>query len=90
MQDVNGLTGAAPIWQKTLRASLQNRLAQAFVWPPDGTYRLSDKLALPDQQLPIETAAGQPRFGTLPALVAALRRHAPVLGAGPFGRGGKS
>jgi hypothetical protein len=26
---------------------------------PDGSYRLSDKLALSDQQLPIETAAGQ-------------------------------
>jgi membrane carboxypeptidase/penicillin-binding protein PbpC len=35
MQDVNGLTGAAPIWQETLRAILQNRPAQAFVRPPD-------------------------------------------------------
>jgi membrane carboxypeptidase/penicillin-binding protein PbpC len=35
MQDVNGLTGAAPIWQETLRAILQNRPAEAFVRPPD-------------------------------------------------------
>jgi membrane carboxypeptidase/penicillin-binding protein PbpC len=63
MQDVNGLTGAVPIWQKTLRAILQNRLAEAFVRPPEVTYRLSDELALSDQQLPIETAAWQPRFG---------------------------
>jgi hypothetical protein len=26
---------------------------------PDSTYRISDKLALSDQQLPVETAAGQ-------------------------------
>ena len=26
---------------------------------PDSTYRISDKLALTDQQLPVETSAGQ-------------------------------
>jgi 1A family penicillin-binding protein len=35
MQAVNGLTGAAPIWQETIRAILQNRPAEAFVRPPD-------------------------------------------------------
>ena len=35
MQDVNGLTGAAPIWQETIRAILQNRPAEAFVRPAD-------------------------------------------------------
>ena len=35
MQDVNGLTGAAPIWQETIRAILQNRPAEDFVRPPD-------------------------------------------------------
>jgi penicillin-binding protein 1C len=35
MQDVNGLTGAAPIWQETIRAILQNRPAEAFIRPPD-------------------------------------------------------
>ncbi|MGB8213583.1 MAG: penicillin-binding protein 1C [Anaerolineales bacterium] len=35
MQAVNGLTGAAPIWQETLRAILQNRPVEDFVRPPD-------------------------------------------------------
>lgn len=35
MQDVNGLTGAAPIWQETIRAILQNRPVENFVRPPD-------------------------------------------------------
>lgn len=35
MQDVNGLTGAAPIWQETIRAILQNRPVEDFVRPPD-------------------------------------------------------
>ncbi len=35
MRDVNGLTGAAPIWQETIRAILQNRPEEAFVRPPD-------------------------------------------------------
>ena len=35
MQDVNGLTGAAPIWQETIRAILQNRPEENFVRPPD-------------------------------------------------------
>jgi penicillin-binding protein 1C len=35
MQDVNGLTGAAPIWQETIRAILQNRPVENFVRPAD-------------------------------------------------------
>jgi penicillin-binding protein 1C len=35
MRDVNGLTGAAPIWQETIRAILQNRPEENFVRPPD-------------------------------------------------------
>jgi penicillin-binding protein 1C len=35
MQDVNGLTGAAPIWQETIRTILQNRPEENFVRPPD-------------------------------------------------------
>ena len=35
MQDVNGLTGAAPIWQETIRAILQNQPEENFVRPPD-------------------------------------------------------
>ncbi len=35
MRDVNGLTGAAPIWQETIRAILQNRPVENFVRPPD-------------------------------------------------------
>ena len=35
MQDVNGLTGAAPIWQETIRAILQNQPAENFIRPPD-------------------------------------------------------
>ena len=35
MRDVNGLTGAAPIWQETIRAILQNRPEEAFVRPAD-------------------------------------------------------
>ncbi len=35
MRDVNGLTGAAPIWQETIRAILQNRPEDNFVRPPD-------------------------------------------------------
>jgi 1A family penicillin-binding protein len=35
MQDVNGLTGAAPIWQETIRAILQNQPAENFVRPPN-------------------------------------------------------
>jgi len=85
---MNGLTDAVPIWQKTLRAILQNRLAKAFGRPPEGTYRLSDELALSDQRLPIETSGGRLSFSAIPALVATLRRHTPVLGAGFLGRGG--
>jgi penicillin-binding protein 1C len=35
MQAVNGLTGAAPIWQETIRAILQNRPIENFVRPAD-------------------------------------------------------
>jgi len=35
MRDVNGLTGAAPIWQETLRAILQNRPEEEFARPAD-------------------------------------------------------
>ena len=35
MRDVNGLTGAAPIWQETIRAVLQNRPEENFVRPAD-------------------------------------------------------
>jgi membrane carboxypeptidase/penicillin-binding protein PbpC len=35
MRDVNGLTGAAPIWQETIRAILQNRPEESFVRPAD-------------------------------------------------------
>jgi membrane carboxypeptidase/penicillin-binding protein PbpC len=35
MRDVNGLTGAAPIWQETLRAILQNRPEENFARPAD-------------------------------------------------------
>jgi penicillin-binding protein 1C len=35
MQDVNGLTGAAPIWQETIRAILQNQPAENFIRPAD-------------------------------------------------------
>ena len=35
MRDVNGLTGAAPIWQETIRAILQNRPEENFIRPAD-------------------------------------------------------
>jgi len=35
MRDVNGLTGAAPIWQETIRAILQNRPPEDFLRPAD-------------------------------------------------------
>jgi penicillin-binding protein 1C len=35
MRDVNGLTGAAPIWQEIIRAILQNRPEESFTRPPD-------------------------------------------------------
>ena len=33
MRDVNGLTGAAPIWQETIRSLLRGKPAEAFVRP---------------------------------------------------------
>ncbi len=38
MREVTGLTGAAPIWQYTLRTLLRNRPPRAFA-PPDGLVR---------------------------------------------------
>jgi hypothetical protein len=40
-------------------AALQSGKLVMISPEPDSTYRISDKLALSDQQLPIETAAGQ-------------------------------
>ena len=34
MRDVNGLTGAAPIWQETLRSLLRGKPIEAFTRPP--------------------------------------------------------